>query len=69
MPLVCNICEKKATYRVVIIINPEGIHHGFYYCIKHKPKSFELQKMDKKQHDDGEIIKQDRLKQKLRGEK
>ena len=57
MSLVCNVCEKKATQRVVIELG--RFSHRFYYCDGHKPLSFKLEKMDEKQSDEGKIIRQE----------
>jgi len=47
--LVCNICEIKAKYRV--IIDCGKFTDRLFFCEEHKPQSMFMGKMDDKQHD------------------
>jgi len=54
MGLVCTVCKNKGKYRVVI--DTGRFVHRLFYCEKHKPISFELQEMNEKQEDNGNVI-------------
>lgn len=48
--LVCNICEERAKYRV--IIDCGRFEDRLYFCENHKPESIVMGEMDDKQRDE-----------------